>query len=383
MKSIIFAVIAFFTVTLVAFKSASEANGKGIVSIQTEPLHGDNIEWDENMNFWKSSNRLDYRIDTTYNNLFDSLALLESQLVSTTSTANNAEVLALNAWQVGGNTVGASSYLGTNSAQNLVIGANGVSNLTLFPAGNSNFTGLMEIVKVAANTTVNTLTLRNNGGGGTDAASVLFQVGNAAAGSGVRIKGTRSTASFLYDFVVEMSTSLSGAPVERLRLKNNGRLELAGLAGTGDRILAANSTGELITTKAPVIETITGLQASGLTPVNGMIVNLSSTNGIFNETGFWYYENASWNKLNSRKVITTNLDFPSTAANFYSDIIVPFTGAASGNIVQMSTENSNRNTAGFYDAWVSSANNVMVRFYNPTVSAIDPLGGNVRISIQR
>jgi len=383
MKNIIFAVIAIFTVMLVAFKSASEANGKGVISVQTEPIHGDNIEWDETMKFWKSSNRLDYRVDTTYNNLFDSLYLLGSQLAAVETTANNAETSALGAWKIGGNTVGASSYLGTNSSQNLVIGANNVSNLTLFPNANANFTGLVEVAKVAANTTVNTLTLRNNGGGGTDAASVLFQIGNAAAGSGVRIKGTRSTASFLYDFVVEMSTSSSGSPVERLRLKNNGRLEIAGLSGTGDRILAANTTGELITTKSPIIETISGLQASGLTPVNGMIINVSSNNGVFNETGFWYYENASWNKLNSRKIVNINLDFPSTAANFYSDIIVPFTGAANGDIVQISTENSNRNTAGFYDAWVSSADNVTVRFYNPTVSAINPLGGTVRISIQK
>jgi hypothetical protein len=382
MKNIIFAVIAIFTVMLVAFKSASEANGKGVISVQTEPIHGDNIEWDETMKFWKSSNRLDYRVDTTYNNLFDSLYLLGSQLAAVETTANNAETSALGAWKIGGNTVGASSYLGTNSSQNLVIGANNVSNLTLFPNANANFTGLVEVAKVAANTTVNTLTLRNNGGGGTDAASVLFQVGNAAAGSGVRIKGTRSTASYLYDFVVEMSTSSSGVPVEKFRFLNNGRLKITALEGTSTRIVGVNSDGELVTSTSPIFASMTGVQATNLIPEEGMIIRTSSNWEDFQGTGFWFYENGHWAKFRNKKRKSWNKDFPSTPAHTSTSEKVYFEGAEITDHVFIVPPLAGRND-GFWDGWVSDVDSVLIRFVNPTTTAIDPPNVSLRVYIEK
>jgi hypothetical protein len=42
---------------------------------------------------------------------------------------------------------------------------------------------------------------------------------------------------------------------------------------------------------------MTAVQASAITPADGMVLYVSSTNGTFTVVGFWGYENALWVKL--------------------------------------------------------------------------------------
>jgi hypothetical protein len=51
-------------------------------------------------------------------------------------------------------------------------------------------------------------------------------------------------------------------------------------------------------TKAPLmLKPMTAVQASAITPADGMVLYVSSTNGTFTVVGFWGYENALWVKL--------------------------------------------------------------------------------------
>ena len=57
------------------------------------------------------------------------------------------------------------------------------------------------------------------------------------------------------------------------------------------------STGILTINSTFVIATQTAAAASALTPVEGMIVVVSSTDATFTSTGSWIYEGAAWTKI--------------------------------------------------------------------------------------
>ena len=42
---------------------------------------------------------------------------------------------------------------------------------------------------------------------------------------------------------------------------------------------------------------MTATQASAITPVAGLMLYVTNTNGTFTSIGFWGYENATWVKL--------------------------------------------------------------------------------------
>lgn len=51
------------------------------------------------------------------------------------------------------------------------------------------------------------------------------------------------------------------------------------------------------TTKGLLLPRMTATQASAITPVNGLIIYSTDTNGTFTSIGFWGYENGAWVKL--------------------------------------------------------------------------------------
>jgi hypothetical protein len=83
------------------------------------------------------------------------------------------------------------------------------------------------------------------------------------------------------------------------------------------------------------------------------------------------------------KTLTSSisLDFGSTANASASDVIIAFTGAVDGDIVNVGPLNAAVYAGSLYTAWVSSAGNITVRFFNNSGGLVDPPARNFRISI--
>jgi len=63
-------------------------------------------------------------------------------------------------------------------------------------------------------------------------------------------------------------------------------------------LIHGNFTSKILTVNTTlVIAPQTATAASALTPVEGMMVNVSNTNGTFTSTGSWIYEGGSWGKI--------------------------------------------------------------------------------------
>jgi hypothetical protein len=69
---------------------------------------------------------------------------------------------------------------------------------------------------------------------------------------------------------------------------------------------------------------------------------------------------------------TATLDFPSTATNDCSDLNMTVTGAIVGKPVSLGVGLAAIPNDGVFDAYVTSTNNVLVRFCNNTILSIDP-----------
>ncbi len=72
---------------------------------------------------------------------------------------------------------------------------------------------------------------------------------------------------------------------------------------------------------------------------------------------------------------TATLNFPSTNSLESNDLTISVTGAVDGNVVSVGIPNASVNTGCSYFAWVSATNTVTVRFYNGTISPVDPASG--------
>lgn len=78
---------------------------------------------------------------------------------------------------------------------------------------------------------------------------------------------------------------------------------------------------------------------------------------------------------------TATLDFASTAAQNSTDLTVTVTGAADGDAVSIGVPNGSTLTNSSYQAWVSAANTVTVRFNNYSSGSLDPASGTFRVSV--
>jgi hypothetical protein len=116
----------------------------------------------------------------------------------------------------------------------------------------------------------------------------------------------------------------------------------------------------------------------------------SGTNLTTPEVGAVEYDGTNFIVTNSTatrytlaKMITStqSLDFAGTNNGSTSDVTVSLPGAVDGEMVVIGPLNDAIYTGSFYTAWVSSADNVTVRFFNNSGSIQDPPARNFRISI--
>ena len=77
----------------------------------------------------------------------------------------------------------------------------------------------------------------------------------------------------------------------------NNKLYISNNPSSSPLIHGDFSTGILTINSTFVIATQTAAVASALTPVEGMIVVVSSTDATFTSTGSWIYEGAAWTKI--------------------------------------------------------------------------------------
>jgi len=74
-------------------------------------------------------------------------------------------------------------------------------------------------------------------------------------------------------------------------------------------------------------------------------------------------------------VVTAVLNFLNTASGATDDQTIVVTGAATGDVVSLGIDNAAMPAGmAWYQAWVSSANMVTVRFYNQTGANQTPAG---------
>lgn len=129
---------------------------------------------------------------------------------------------------------------------------------------------------------------RNAGAGGGTAVQIVND--GAASGIGVQSVVTNSGAATSTAAWFEASTATANYAL--LVPSGGGRI------GFGTATPSAQALLELAsTTQALLIMRMTATQASAITPVNGMIVYVSDTNGTFTSAGFWGYQAGAWAKF--------------------------------------------------------------------------------------
>lgn len=82
-------------------------------------------------------------------------------------------------------------------------------------------------------------------------------------------------------------------------------------------------------------------------------------------------------------VVTATLDFPNTLAQTSSDLTVTVPGAVDGDIVSIGVPNGSILADSCYNAWVSAADTVTVRFNNYSAGAQNPASGSFRVAVTR
>ncbi|HBE43385.1 MAG TPA: hypothetical protein DDW27_19730, partial [Bacteroidales bacterium] len=108
-------------------------------------------------------------------------------------------------------------------------------------------------------------------------------------------------------------------------------------------------------------------------------------NGTVEFDGTNYFVSSGGRRYTLAKTLTANpsLDFGSTLSGSYTDITTSLAGVVDGDAVVLGVMNAAVIAGTDYKAWVSSSNNVTVRFINNSGSPVDPPSLNFRITVIR
>ena len=126
-----------------------------------------------------------------------------------------------------------------------------------------------------------------------------------------------------------------------------------------------------------------------------VFTGLAADPTVGTQTGGFYYNNTSnvfkvhngtaWNAVKTGISIRINasLNFPSTSAQTESDTVVSVPGAVVGDVVNLGVPAASVVAGSFFCAWVSSTDNVTVRFNNYSSTSKDPPLGTFIIDVER
>lgn len=185
-----------------------------------------------------------------------------------------------------------------------------------------------------------------------------------------RIIGAQNQVADLFH-VSQNNHTLPGAVFEQkvFSITKDGRVGISGFTPTAMlHIKPGTSTANTAPLKLTAGTNLT-------TPEDGA-VEYDGTN---------YYATSGTTRYTLAKTLTTTstLDFGNTSAQSSSDLTVTLTGAVVGDAVSLGVPMSARSANSSFEAWVSAANTVTVRFNNYSAGSIDPGGGGFRVVVVR
>ncbi|MCG2613745.1 hypothetical protein LZZ85_05615 [Terrimonas sp. NA20] len=107
--------------------------------------------------------------------------------------------------------------------------------------------------------------------------------------------------------------------------------------------------------------------------------------GAIEFDGTNYYATSGSTRYTLAKTLTATatLDFGNTAAQTSSDLTITVNGVGDGDAVSIGIPNASRNANSSFEAWVSTANTVTVRFNNYSSGSINPTSGSFRVAVTK
>lgn len=215
-------------------------------------------------------------------------------------------------------------------------------------------------------------TSETNGGGTTNRLRIR-------ANGVVQLGGPIGTPSVTFDSVTGATVlNEQGDPNGSVRMEGDILQNLFNLLAANDSIGINNASpsgaymhfGAGTTTKAPFKYT----SGTNLTTPDNGAKEYDGSNEFLTVGGVRY-------TLAKTLTATATLDFGSIATLSYEDLTMTLTGAADGDCIALGVPNVSMSAGIHYEAWVSAADTVTVRAFNPTAGAVDPASGTFRASI--
>lgn len=190
-----------------------------------------------------------------------------------------------------------------------------------------------------------------------------WEVRDESAGSAAMLRIDRlSPAYSIWVRSVSGNVGLGGQPDSDISL----HVKKTALGATSKLFGIENSTGK------------SAFYRSNATPSSGSAGDVTLTS-ISSVGDLWVHDGTANRALAKTIKATATLNFSSTAAQTSADLTITATGAAVGDVVQVSPGATDANSS--YSAWVSATNTVTVRFNNYSAGAIDPASGTFNVIV--
>lgn len=304
--------------------------------------------------------------------------LTTTQTIAGLKTWSNLGTFSAGISSSGGiNNFNASSNFATNINTGTSTGAVNIANGTT--GGNA-----INIGNVLGNTSLNLRVGTGNfilDGVGTSA----FTIGSSTTIGSINIGGSAQTGAIIIGGGSGTQTLNFGTGGTGIKTINIGTGAVANTIKIGNTT-SGTKTGINQTTPTAQLHLGTGYAtANNGAPLKFTAgTNLTTPeNGSVEYDGTNYYVTSGSTRYTLAKTLTTTvtLNFGNTLTNTSSDITVALTGAALNDVVIIGVPNGAVNNNSCYTAWVSSANNVRVRFNNYSSASINPASGTFRITV--
>jgi hypothetical protein len=303
-------------------------------------------------------------------------------------------------WSVNGNagTNPATNFLGTTDNQDLVLRANNTEWLRIESATGDIVIGNGTTNSGTIRTDEEELVLRQDGD---DHGPSILRLMNRNDNNGAIFETTHASTT-LVDFIFKTAVSQRNIRYEARARSAAGYGAAAGVpsfhlggANPDDPTLALGDNYSIFSQPVRINNDFTWNSPTALLHLEAGTTTLaplkfmsgplltSAENGAVEYSNPNYFVTAGTTRYYLTKSFYNygDLDFPNTAAQSSSDLTIAVTGAAVGDPVALGIPNGSVLANSTYTAWVSSANNVRVRFNNFSSGALNPASGTFRVSV--
>lgn len=121
---------------------------------------------------------------------------------------------------------------------------------------------------------------------------LMYEENVNAQGQNANIKGWASASMTSGNGTTEGGFFTQGMTGTEVKAPSGATTDIN--AGSNSKLVLQDST--INVTGQLILDSYTGVEASAITPQVGMMIYVTSTNGVFNQTGFWAYDSA-WVRL--------------------------------------------------------------------------------------